>query len=499
MITVFPYPPASYDSVKYWPRYVPGISWAKVNGIHSMILSDVSGYYVSNWHEGKYAKRLAQFIDKVLTATGAQKVDIVAHSMGGLVARAAIKNYGCANKVRKLLMIGTPNRTFASWWEEWYRIFGSDQSWQKNGENIELGVGVFAEFTDLSTGDQNYWHNFLGYSNYIEGMSTIAGNKGRSFYGNKPNDGVVAVEQVGLSSAQFNPVIYASHSYGAEPELALTTCTYTEEFIKNWIIDDDVSHNGATVAGAIEAYDAVPFDSKWDNYELRLRLPINDYNKALVTLVEYWKTGTPYYKYYKAFPLYKYTKGCPGDPVFAKTPILANGSWIINPMTYDMDGTVYFSYDAIDVESPSPCNVEVVSPVAGEVFTVQSAWDKLTVKVKCDFYMAQNMTVWFSPGENMSFLPIWCASNFGGGGGIKTISPALPQVNSDYCRVAVTVQLDNVMSSFEIYDVSDAFTIQLNAPYDLYAFAVGEARVGLDWKCEKNRLGEAETGRHGDR
>jgi len=60
----------------------------------------------------KWSQNLAEFIDKVLAATGASKVDIVAHSMGGLVARAAIKYYGCANKVRKLLTVGTPNHYF---------------------------------------------------------------------------------------------------------------------------------------------------------------------------------------------------------------------------------------------------------------------------------------------------------------------------------------------------------------------------------------------------
>jgi hypothetical protein len=101
-------------------------------------------------------------------------------------------------------MIGTPNHTFASWWEEWYVAFANDKEWQKAGENLELGVGDNASFTDLSTGAQKWWHDFLGYSNYIQGMSTIAGNKGRGYYGNKSNDGVVAVEQVRLSSAQFN-------------------------------------------------------------------------------------------------------------------------------------------------------------------------------------------------------------------------------------------------------------------------------------------------------
>ena len=59
-----------------------------------------------------WGEQLANFIDDVLTATGASKVNVVCHSMGGLVARAAITYYGCEDKVYKVLMIGTPNRGF---------------------------------------------------------------------------------------------------------------------------------------------------------------------------------------------------------------------------------------------------------------------------------------------------------------------------------------------------------------------------------------------------
>ncbi len=56
----------------------------------------------------------------------------------------------------------------------------------------------------------------------------------------------------------------------------------------------------------------------------------------------------------------------------------------------------------------------------------------------------------------------------------------MPQVNSPYCRFFVRAWLDNFI---KVDDISDYFTIQLNAPYDLYAFAVDESKVGLDWRC----------------
>ncbi len=57
----------------------------------------------------KLAKQLARHIDEALAATGAQKVHIVAHSMGGLLTRYAIKNLGMADKVDKVISLGSPH------------------------------------------------------------------------------------------------------------------------------------------------------------------------------------------------------------------------------------------------------------------------------------------------------------------------------------------------------------------------------------------------------
>ena len=55
------------------------------------------------------AARLATFVDNLLAETGAAKVDIVAHSQGGIVARDYVKTLGGAAKVDSLVMSGTPN------------------------------------------------------------------------------------------------------------------------------------------------------------------------------------------------------------------------------------------------------------------------------------------------------------------------------------------------------------------------------------------------------
>jgi len=62
-----------------------------------------------------YSQRLADIVEKVLHHTNKDKVILVAHSMGGLVSRGYIKNYGGSNKVHKLVTIGTPNHGIFGW------------------------------------------------------------------------------------------------------------------------------------------------------------------------------------------------------------------------------------------------------------------------------------------------------------------------------------------------------------------------------------------------
>lgn len=52
---------------------------------------------------------LVDFVDDILSATGATKVDLIGHSQGGLVARYYVKELGGASKVDSLISLGAPH------------------------------------------------------------------------------------------------------------------------------------------------------------------------------------------------------------------------------------------------------------------------------------------------------------------------------------------------------------------------------------------------------
>jgi pimeloyl-ACP methyl ester carboxylesterase len=64
---------------------------------------------------------LKPIVDDALAQSGANQVNIIAHSMGGLVARSYIQNANYANRndVENLIMIGTPNRGSSDVYPVW--------------------------------------------------------------------------------------------------------------------------------------------------------------------------------------------------------------------------------------------------------------------------------------------------------------------------------------------------------------------------------------------
>lgn len=62
-----------------------------------------------------HAAELKRFIIEVLEATGEPQVEIIAHSLGGIIARWAVQKSGLEGKVRTLITLASPNQgTYAA-------------------------------------------------------------------------------------------------------------------------------------------------------------------------------------------------------------------------------------------------------------------------------------------------------------------------------------------------------------------------------------------------
>lgn len=85
----------------------------------------------------EYAKRLKDIIDNIKLITGSDKVDVVAHSMGGLVARRYIQEYGPDN-IDNLILIGTPNNGITDRVYNVCKIFGNEKECDEMHQGSEF-------------------------------------------------------------------------------------------------------------------------------------------------------------------------------------------------------------------------------------------------------------------------------------------------------------------------------------------------------------------------
>ncbi|WP_111657792.1 esterase/lipase family protein [Isoalcanivorax indicus] len=58
----------------------------------------------------KLAQQVADHVDRILAATGADKAYLICHSMGGPLTRYALQHLGLAGKVEKVISLGSPHR-----------------------------------------------------------------------------------------------------------------------------------------------------------------------------------------------------------------------------------------------------------------------------------------------------------------------------------------------------------------------------------------------------
>jgi hypothetical protein len=89
--------------------------------------NDLLGLTASEAKQGNidtYALRLKESIDYTLYITGSDKVDVVAHSMGGLVLRRYMQIFG-TQSIGKVILIGTPNEGISERTYNLCKIFGA--------------------------------------------------------------------------------------------------------------------------------------------------------------------------------------------------------------------------------------------------------------------------------------------------------------------------------------------------------------------------------------
>jgi pimeloyl-ACP methyl ester carboxylesterase len=195
-----------------------------------------------------YAIQFQRVVENILRVTGAPKVNIVAYSMGGLVARTYIKFLDGESKIHKLLMYGTPNHGTASSDSVFgFCKGGGFQDWMDDGEISEM-IGSVDYFPPLCPYRfiTNAWNgksfpDFLNEGDESWGVvryGTIAGTR-KLWYGLGPEDGVVNVSSVHLEGAEFNAKFYGSHFAGGDPgvpsEFSITQSTFTAESIRQWV------------------------------------------------------------------------------------------------------------------------------------------------------------------------------------------------------------------------------------------------------------------------
>lgn len=137
-----------------------------------------------------------------IEALGAEKIDCVGHSMGGLLIRLYAARHGSA-KIRRAVMMGTPNHgsqvaDFVRNWQ-FFRQFCGDV-----GQALGTGPGdIHAELpgsVDFACGVIAGENKYLHFpTSYIAGIPV-------------PNDGIVSVESTKIEGMAAHAVVTADHS-----------------------------------------------------------------------------------------------------------------------------------------------------------------------------------------------------------------------------------------------------------------------------------------------
>lgn len=133
-----------------------------------------------------YAIRLNTVIEQTKQITGSDKVDIVAHSMGGLVTRRYAQVFG-SESINKLILVGTPNK-------------GIDD----NTANLCKIFGATRECEDMKEGSQ-FITKLNSAPNTIPHTHVILG-EGCEMSNGKDGDGIAIADNVRLENSNITVI-----------------------------------------------------------------------------------------------------------------------------------------------------------------------------------------------------------------------------------------------------------------------------------------------------
>ena len=228
----------------------------------------------------RYSALLSQMVEKICAATGFDKVDLVAHSMGGLVCRSYIKYYGGNNRVGRLLTCGTPNHGIGDLQAFVARLTPS-RSWQSELEAREMDytsdtfyttAGLRKSYTELLNHDgdiQISGHTIAGCGNddtiAPTRYATIAGtDKGNVNFPVAdliwewlaPNDGIVDVGSVGLHGVNVDANFLYPGTHAMQVPGTISSCQsviespFVASFVNTWMRQDRVLNAVSTKPAA---------------------------------------------------------------------------------------------------------------------------------------------------------------------------------------------------------------------------------------------------------
>jgi len=131
-----------------------------------------------------YAIRLRDVIDELKYITGKQKIDVVAHSMGGLVLRRYMQLFG-DESINKAILVGTPNHGLNDRIYEYCKILG----YEKECEDMHYNSSLMKTLNDPNNQPT------------LKKIYTIIGT-GCGMDDDEQGDGIVTIESASLNNSK---------------------------------------------------------------------------------------------------------------------------------------------------------------------------------------------------------------------------------------------------------------------------------------------------------